>query len=113
MQERKRKGLCMFCEELFTPGHQLKHRRADVLFLEADTEFDEEIALEEQIRETTLADEEDKVPTIFVHALNGCPKFNCMRLMGQYGKRKLHILIDPGSTHNFLDIQMGKGLGCS
>ncbi|XP_048596340.1 uncharacterized protein LOC106362703 [Brassica napus] len=114
MQERKRKGLCMFCEEPFTPGHQLKHRRAEFLFMEAETEFDEEIALEEQIRETTLVDDQDdKVPTISVHALNGCPTFNCMRLMGQYGKRKLHILIDPGSTHNFLNIQVAKGLGCS
>ncbi|KAF3551506.1 hypothetical protein DY000_02008092 [Brassica cretica] len=62
MQERKRKGLCMFCEEPFTPGHQLKHRRAEFLFLdmEAETEFDEEIALVEQIRETTISDEDDK-----------------------------------------------------
>ncbi|KAF3542055.1 hypothetical protein F2Q69_00021094 [Brassica cretica] len=71
MQERKRKGLCMFCVEPFTPGHHLKHRRAEFLFMEADTEFDEEIALEEQIRETTLDDVDDKVPTISVHALNG------------------------------------------
>ena len=115
MQEWKRKGLCMFCEEPFTPGHQLKHRRAEFLFLdmEAETEFDEEIALVEQIRETTISDEDDKVPTISVHALNGAPTFNCMRLMGQYEKRKLHILIDTGSTHNFLDIQIAKGLGCS
>ncbi|XP_048599755.1 uncharacterized protein LOC125579896 [Brassica napus] len=113
MQERKRKGLCMYCEEPFTPGHQLKHRRSELLLLEADqTEFDEEIAFDEQIRETTIADD-DKVPTISVHALNGCPTFNCMRLMGQYGKRKLHILIDPGSTHNFLDLQIAKSLGCS
>ncbi|CDY38978.1 BnaC07g18420D [Brassica napus] len=57
-------------------GHQLKHRRAELLFLEADTEFDEEIALEEQIRETTL-DEDNKVAIISVHALNGTPIFNC------------------------------------
>ncbi|KAF3556931.1 hypothetical protein F2Q69_00017102 [Brassica cretica] len=36
MQERKRKGLCMFCDEQFTPGHQLKHRRSEFLLLEAD-----------------------------------------------------------------------------
>lgn len=42
MQERKRKGLCMYCEEPFMPGHQLMHRRSEFLFLEADpTEFDE------------------------------------------------------------------------
>ncbi|XP_056850923.1 uncharacterized protein LOC108825184 [Raphanus sativus] len=115
MQERKRKGLCMFCEEPFTPGHHLKHKRAEFLFLDldAETEFDDEIALVEQIRETTISDDDDKVPTISVHALNGAPTFNCMRLVRKYEKRKLHILIDPGSTHNFLDIQMAKGLGCS
>ncbi|KAG5400191.1 hypothetical protein IGI04_014798 [Brassica rapa subsp. trilocularis] len=31
MQERKRKGLCMYCEEPFTPGHQLKHMRSEFL----------------------------------------------------------------------------------
>ncbi|XP_056848729.1 uncharacterized protein LOC130498915 [Raphanus sativus] len=113
MQERKRKGLCMFCEEPFTPGHHLKHRRAEFLFLEADTEFDAEIALEEQIRETTLDDQYNKVATISAHALSGTPTFNCMRLPGQYGKRKLNILIDLGSTHNFLDVDIAKGLGCT
>ncbi|KAF2597345.1 hypothetical protein F2Q68_00010677 [Brassica cretica] len=50
MQERKRKGLCMYCEEPFTPGHQLKHHRSELLLVEAgQTEFNEEIALEEQI----------------------------------------------------------------
>ncbi|KAG5389511.1 hypothetical protein IGI04_031052 [Brassica rapa subsp. trilocularis] len=113
MQERKRKGLCMFCEEPFTPGHQLKHRRSEFLFLEADpTEFDEEIALKEQLRETTINDQDVKVPSISIHALNGSSTFNCMRLLGLYGKRKLKILIDPGSTHNFLDLQIAKGLGC-
>ncbi|KAF2534635.1 hypothetical protein F2Q70_00031760 [Brassica cretica] len=57
MQERK--SLCMFCDEQFTPGQQLKHQRAEFLFLEAETEFDEEIALVEQIRETTLEDDQD------------------------------------------------------
>ncbi|KAG2303549.1 hypothetical protein Bca52824_032200 [Brassica carinata] len=107
MQERKRRGLHMYCEEPFTPGHQLTHRRSEFLFLEADpTEYDEEFALKEQIRETTINDQDVKVPTISIHALNGSPAFNCMRLMAQYGKRKLHILIDPGSTNNFLDLQI-------
>ncbi|KAF3488438.1 hypothetical protein F2Q69_00055376 [Brassica cretica] len=57
-------------------GHQLKHRRAELLFLEADTEFDEEIALEEQIRETTL-DEDNKwylhcLETLTNHLVSYC-----------------------------------------
>lgn len=36
-----------------------------------------------------------------------------MRIMGQYGKKKLNILIDPESTHNFLDLQIAKVIGCT
>ena len=35
-----------------------------------------------------------------------------MRIIGNYKKRQLHILIDSGSTHNFLDLSVAKGLGC-
>ncbi|KAG2310944.1 hypothetical protein Bca52824_022501 [Brassica carinata] len=108
MQEQKRKGLCMYCEEPFTPRHHLKHRPAEFLFLDADTEFDEEIALVEKIRETILDDEDDKVPTISVHALNGSPTFNSMRLMGQYEKRKLHILVSQGAHTTFLTFKLLK-----
>ncbi|KAF2606819.1 hypothetical protein F2Q68_00043682 [Brassica cretica] len=31
---------------------------------------------------------------------------------GQYGKTKLHTLIDPGSTHNFVDINIANHIGC-
>ena len=53
IQERKHKGLCMYCEEPFTSGHQNKHRRSEFLLLEAHpTEFDDAIALVE----TTIED---------------------------------------------------------
>lgn len=55
---------------------------------------------------------EENTPVISVNALNGCSTFNCMRVMGYYGKRKLYILIDNGSTHNFLDINVANELGC-
>lgn len=49
---------------------------------------------------------------IYVNALNGSSTFNCMRVIGQYGKRKLYILIDNGSTHTFIDIKMANEMGC-
>ncbi|KAF2617174.1 hypothetical protein F2Q68_00041814 [Brassica cretica] len=50
---------------------------------------------------------------ISVNALSGSTTFNCMRVIGKYGKRKLYILVDPGSTHNFLDIKVAQELGCT
>lgn len=36
MVDRRAKGLCMFCDEPFTPGHQLKHKRSQLLVMELD-----------------------------------------------------------------------------
>nr|VDD52238.1 unnamed protein product [Brassica oleracea] len=36
MQDRRSKGLCMFCDEAFTPGHQLKHKRSQIFVMEGD-----------------------------------------------------------------------------
>ncbi|GKC10331.1 hypothetical protein Tco_1007113 [Tanacetum coccineum] len=39
-------------------------------------------------------------------------KVNKQRVTGHVGKHNLHILEDIGSTHNFLDIDKAKKLGC-
>lgn len=69
MQERRSKGLCMFCEEPFTPGHQLKHKRAQIFLLECEEEdFDGEESVELLVEEGTK-DVADKAPTISINAL--------------------------------------------
>ena len=35
-----------------------------------------------------------------------------MRVTGYYGKKHLHILIDSGSTHNFLDLHIAQKMDC-
>ncbi|CAH2051270.1 unnamed protein product [Thlaspi arvense] len=40
MQDRRAQGLCMFCDEAFTPGHQLKHKRSQIYVLECDDDDD-------------------------------------------------------------------------
>ena len=47
-----------------------------------------------------------------LHALEGTYSYQAMRLRGSVGKKVLCILIDSGSTHNFIDARMGIRLGC-
>ncbi|XP_048503129.1 uncharacterized protein LOC125498867 [Beta vulgaris subsp. vulgaris] len=53
-----------------------------------------------------------KDPNISVSALFGNTAYNTMRVTGYIGKKPLHILIDSGSTHNFLDVSLAMKLGC-
>ena len=57
-------------------------------------------------------DEAEILPQISMNAMNGSTGFHTMRVKGHVGKRTLHILVDSGSTHNFLDETFAKRLGC-
>ncbi|GJY07766.1 reverse transcriptase [Tanacetum coccineum] len=54
-----------------------------------------------------------QAPLISLNALTGTNNFNTMRVIRTIGKNTIHILIDCGSTHNFLDMNMAKQLGCN
>jgi len=51
-------------------------------------------------------------PQVLMNAMNGVSGFHTMRINGHLGKKTLHILIDFGSTNNFLDVDLANKLGC-
>lgn len=57
--------------------------------------------------------EVDIEPLISVNALSGNQNFQTMRVQGKVKDKLFHILVDSGSTHNFLDPTLAKKLGCN
>ncbi|GKU89514.1 hypothetical protein SLEP1_g3643 [Rubroshorea leprosula] len=57
---------------------------------------------------------DDSNPHMFVHALSGgnSGAYRTMRVTGYVNKKPIHILIDSGSTHNFLEVNVAKRVGC-
>jgi len=110
MSDRRAKGLCYFCDEPFTPEHGLSHKTLQLHVMEVDEL--QEGAEEEVLLENSMGSSSTD-PQIFVHALMGIANFHTMRVTGYYQKKPLHVLIDSGSTHNFLDIEVAKRLGCN
>lgn len=49
-------------------------------------------------------------PQISMNAMNGVSGFHNMRINGHVEKKTVHILIDSGSTHNFLDVNLTGGV---
>ena len=68
---------------------------------------------EEPINPLSLTWEDQEV-VLSLHALNGGDegRYNTMNLNIQVGNKHLTISIDSGSTHNFLDLEAAKKLGC-
>lgn len=50
---------------------------------------------------------------ISIHALNGSLGYRTLRVTGYHAKRPLHILVDVRSSHNFINPDVVKLLGCT
>lgn len=94
----------MFCDESFTPWHQLKHKRSQLLVMEMDDEepVDEEIEIIEENSSAQVIRIRFESPQLSMNALTGVSNYQTIRVNGLHNKKLLQILIDSGSTHNFL-----------
>nr|GEZ81564.1 reverse transcriptase [Tanacetum cinerariifolium] len=55
---------------------------------------------------------QEESPQISLNALNGSNSFQTTRITRKIGKHEVHILVDCGATHNFLDVNVAKQVGC-
>ena len=97
LREKREKGLCYNCDKKYTPTHRCRSRY--LLLLGTDD-------ADEQLIEGDLTDphlDEDIPGDIYsLNALMGHPYARALRLEGIFGDHRFHVLIDSGSTHNFI-----------
>nr|GFA19159.1 hypothetical protein [Tanacetum cinerariifolium] len=90
----------------YTPSHKCSGKLFSIVVLaDEEMEYDEECMEEE----SSLLDE---LPQVSLNALNGANSFQTIRITGKVGKDGVHILVDCGSTRNFLDVNVAKQVGC-
>ncbi|KAF2284477.1 hypothetical protein GH714_025524 [Hevea brasiliensis] len=72
--------------------------------------------MREVMKEEMLGCEEELVTgqelQMSLNAMRGTPGAHTMCVAGTCGKRSLQVLIDAGSTHNFLDSHIARKVGC-
>lgn len=115
--EKRAKGICFWCDEKYTKDHNCRKKR-QLYFLQLPEEPEEEEELVEE-REMDSLSEEVEIFTpsqsiqshLTLHAMMGIHSFKTMRLTGSAMGKPLHILIDCGSTHNFLDYDYARKMG--
>jgi len=99
-----------FCDERYFPGHKCN---GQVYRLEITKDGEWEKGQEEMREESVPPSlQDEKQPLISLQALQGVNAFQTMRVTGRVGSQLIHILVDSGSTHNFLDATTAKRLRC-
>ncbi|KAG8381885.1 hypothetical protein BUALT_Bualt05G0019300 [Buddleja alternifolia] len=114
VDEKRSKGLCFWCDEKFTREHVCKNRR-QLYLLEIPREEVLEVSGSAEDahegEEDTNEDKEWGESHVPMHAITGIHDFKTMRVTGVMKEKPIHILIDTGSTHNFMDLEAAKNLG--
>ncbi|KAJ8752504.1 hypothetical protein K2173_004792 [Erythroxylum novogranatense] len=93
LNERRKLGLCFRCNEKYEVGHRCK-KLFSIQVVQGDSEDDVDMEIE---------DPEEEKSSISIHALTGSPNPRTMRLKGQLKRSIATILVDTGSTHNFIN----------
>ena len=121
MAYRREKGLCYNCDEKWSSSHRCKGR---VLFLIADSEepLPSGVTLDDlpqtnppelhpdSLEPKSTFDPSTLQPHVSLHAMAGVPATDTFRLYGFINKKHVTILIDSGSTHNFIQPRVAKFL---
>ena len=100
LQECRLNGLCYYCNNKYTFGHQCK---ASFNILLGEDDLQENAALCDQppfpSPELLAFDSPSKIS---LHALTGSTDPRTLRLTGYIHGKPITILVDSGSTHNFV-----------
>jgi hypothetical protein len=106
MDERQLKGLCYNCDGKYFLGHKCKEQNIFMAISEDISEEDVETPLvsesPETIDTTPPSDSAKVEPVISLNVLTGFSAPQTLKLIGYIKHRKVIILVESGSTHNFI-----------
>ncbi|GKB30396.1 putative mitochondrial protein [Tanacetum coccineum] len=113
LEEKWAKGQCFYYDQKYALGHKCSGQLHSIEVIYKG-DFDNYIDGDDETYEDYVGDMVGVTdsPQITLNALSGLNSYQTMRVRGRVGKQVVHILIDCGSTHNFLDVHIAKKLGC-
>ncbi|GJZ55399.1 retrotransposon gag domain, retroviral aspartyl protease [Tanacetum coccineum] len=102
-QSRRDNGLCFCYNEKFSSGHKCK--QSNFLLLEITKGEEQDEGQDNDLQQEVEATE------ISFHAILGQTMVTTMKLLATLSKKQVIILVDSGSTHNFISTSLVKELG--
>ncbi|XP_056698640.1 uncharacterized protein [Spinacia oleracea] len=109
--EKIAKGLCYYCDQHYDRNHKCQFKEPQLFTVEIFSSEEKVDAVSDE--EINDSEDEGLVdPVLSLNALSGNQTFQTMRVKGLVGSKLFHVLVDSGSTHKFLDLDLAKKMGC-
>jgi hypothetical protein len=116
MDECQLKDLCYNCDNKYFLGHKCKEQKIFMAISEDIPEEDVETPLVPKSPEITdinpPSDPPEVEPIISLNALTGFSAPQTLKLIGYIKHRKVIVLVDSGSTHNFIHCCIAQETHC-
>jgi carbamoylphosphate synthase small subunit len=109
LEERKAKGLCFNCDKKYSKGHKCGEKK--LFYIDCEEEEEEEEEEPSQDENIEAISSEELTPTISCNALAGIST-QALKIEGYIKNKRVIVLIDYGSTHNFIHYKLSKALNC-
>jgi hypothetical protein len=109
LEERKEKGLCFNCDIKYIKGHKCGEKKLFYIDCEEEEEQEKEPSQDENVEAISS---EELTPTISCNTLAGISTPQTLKIEGYIKNKNVIVLIDSGSTHNFIYCKLAKALNC-
>jgi hypothetical protein len=107
LEERKSKCLCFNCDSKYSKGHKCSENK--LFYIDCEEEQEQEPSQDENIEDISS---EELTPMISCNVFAGISTPQTLNIEGYIKKKKVIVLIDSGSTHNFIHYKLTKSLNC-
>ena len=102
IQAKRDEGLCFYYDEKYTIGDKCRASTHVLIVPDSEELILEDVNEGESLQEQEEGNEVIDTPQISLHAMSGILMPQTLKFKGSIRKLSVQILVDGGSTHNFL-----------
>eukprot|EP00253_Pinus_taeda_P036594 PITA_36594 len=112
LEEKREKWIFYSCDRKYTKAHKCAVKKLFYIDWEEEEEKEQETSKEEDTHQEQTLEKEEMNPTISCNVLTKITTPQTIKIKGHIKKKKVIVLIDSGSNHNFIHCKTTKALNC-